>query len=141
MPLANCARCKRMFNKTSSPVCTQCETAEEADCEKVRELINREPNLNAEELAEKAEVDIRVVNRMVNEGQLTCASVTVDVTCGRCGAPAISMSKKLCQACLDKLNAEVARAQSSIKLSAKKDVQVGEYNMNVHKTLDLKRKP
>lgn len=140
MPLANCARCSKIFNKTTSPVCGQCETAEEADREKVREVINQEPNLSADELAARAEVDIRVVQGMINEGQL--ASITMsqtNITCGRCGAPAISMSKKLCQACLDKLNIEMARAQASIKLGAKRPVQIGEH-MTVHKTLDSKRK-
>lgn len=139
MPLANCARCNRMFNKTTSPVCTQCEAAEEADREKVRELINQEPNLSADELATRAEVDIRVVQRMINEGQLTSITISQNIKCGRCGAPAISASKKLCQACLEKLNTEMARAQASIKLGAKPQVQIGEH-MVVHKTLDSKRR-
>lgn len=141
MPLAACARCKKMFAKALSPVCPKCQEEEDSDVSKIRKVIEEEPNLNAEELAERAEVDVSVVNRMIDGGQLTSVSMILEsVQCGRCGQPAISVSKKLCQACLDKLNAEVAQAQARIQLGIKKAPEIGSYNMNVRRTLDSKRK-
>ncbi len=140
MPLAKCVRCARMFNKIQTPVCPACEPDEEADNEKIREVVNRDPSLNAEAVAEAAQVDISVVRRMLNEGQLVTVLQASDITCGRCGAPAISASKRLCQACLEKLNLEVAQAQASIKLGVKKNVEVGEYDLNVRRSIEQKRR-
>ncbi len=140
MPLATCARCGKMFNKKTSPVCTLCQKAEDDDMEKVRKVVENDPNLNAEEIAEKAQVDIRVVNRMIDLGMLV-SSIELDanIKCGMCGAPAISATKKLCQACLEKLNAEVVKAQSQIKLDAKKTPKIGE-SITTHELLEVKRK-
>lgn len=128
-----------MYNKVQSPVCSSCQSDEDADQVKVREVIDRSPNLNAEEVAEEAGVELSVVQRMLNDGVIVSTAMLANVPCGRCGAPAISASKKLCQACLEKLNIEVARAQADIKLGVKKRVEVGEYDMNVRKTLEQKR--
>lgn len=140
MPLATCARCGKMFNKKTSPVCNICQKAEDEDMEKVRKVVADDPNLNAEEIAEKAQVDIRVVNRMIDLGMLVSSiEIGENIKCGMCGAPAISATKKLCQACLEKLNAEVVRAQSQIKLDAKKAPKIGE-SLTTHEILEMKRK-
>ena len=90
MPLANCARCRKMFNKVSTPICPECLPEEEADIQKVREVIEREPNLTTERAAELADVDVGVVNRMVEVGVIARVQPGEKVYCGKCGAPAIS---------------------------------------------------
>lgn len=139
MPLASCARCNKMFTKVKSPVCKNCQEAEDADFEKVRLVVEKDENLNVEQVAEEADVEIAVVRRMVDTGAVKQVTLADKVVCGQCGAPAISMSKKLCQACLDKLNVQVSKAQSQIKLGQRPDVQVGEY-MPARKVFEQKRK-
>lgn len=139
MPLAKCLRCQTMFNKESSPICGGCMPAELEDQDKVRALLESEPNLSTEEAAEKAEVDISVITRMLKDGILADVASSGPPTCGQCGAPAISASKRLCQPCLDKLNSNVARAQASIKFEEKKRVEVGEY-MNARQAFADKRR-
>tara|TARA_R110001592_G_scaffold66047_1_gene202719 strand:+ start:391 stop:780 length:390 start_codon:yes stop_codon:yes gene_type:complete len=129
-----------MFTKVSSPVCRNCQEEEDADFEKIHEVISKDETLNVKQVAEASGVDVAVVRRMVEEGLV--AQVTLgdtSVVCGQCGAPAISMSKKLCQACLDKLNVQVSKAQAQIKLTKKQDVQIGEYN-NAREAFQAKRK-
>lgn len=139
MPLAKCARCEKMFDKTTSVVCPKCQPSEDADYDKIRRVLDASPNLNAEQVSEAAEVQLAVVLRMLDEGFLANATIG-QIKCGRCGAPAISASKKLCQACLEKLNAQVATAQAKIKLPEKKPAEVNEYS-NVRKLLEEKRRP
>ena len=139
MPLAACPRCKRIFEKTRTSVCPKCIDEENADFDKVRAVLDRNPNLNAEQVAVEADVTVPCVMRMLDEGLIANVGLTERIKCGRCGAPAISLSKKLCQACLDKLDAQVALAQSKIKLGDKKQIQVGEY-MHARKMLDEKRR-
>ncbi len=138
MPLAKCARCKKMFNKEDSPICRHCIPAEEADYDKVRAALEKEPRLNAEEVAAKAEVDVECVKRMLEAGVIE-AVTGEGVRCGMCGAPAISASKRLCQACLDKLNMDMAKAQSKIRLGMKKPPEIGG-KADVHQAFDAKRR-
>mgnify|MGYP005840636935 CR=1 FL=1 len=127
MPLASCERCGKLFSKTSLPICPKCEPAEESDYEKVREAIEKAPDRTAEQLAEDTGVDLACVLRLVETGRVRVMGASDQVRCGRCGAPAISFSKRLCQACLDKLNQELADEQAKIRLPKRKDVQIGGY--------------
>ncbi len=140
MPLASCGRCGKMFNKVTANVCSSCLEAEESDYEKIRDVIAQNENLNAEQVAEAAEVDVAVVRRIIGEGRVAMVSLGEAPKCGKCGAPAISSTKKLCQACLERLNAEVSRAQSQIKLEKKKETQIGAYDNNARKAFEAKRK-
>ncbi len=140
MPLASCGRCGKMFNKVTANVCAGCVEAEESDYEKIRDVIALNENMNAEQVAEAAEVDVAVVRRIIGEGRVAMVSLGEAPKCGKCGAPAISITKKLCQACLERLNAEVSKAQSQIKLDKKKDVQIGAYDNSARKAFEAKRK-
>jgi len=141
MPIASCARCGRMFNKTAVSVCPACVPAEDADMEKVRTVLAENDDLNAEQVAEIAEVDLKVVQRMMEDGIVAAATLDAsEFKCGRCGAPAISASKKLCQSCLEKLNAEMAKAQAGIRLGEKKGVKIDTAYGGVHQQLKEKRR-
>jgi len=132
MPLASCVRCKKIFNKTGAPVCDDCVPAEEADRKKVEELVKSDDSLTAEQVSEKADVELSVVIRMMDEGMVAVAAAGGTVTCGRCGAPAISTTKRLCQTCLDKLNAEVMQARSDIQSSKSSAKRVGNVLSEFH---------
>jgi len=140
MPLASCGRCGKMFNKVQANVCPGCVEDEEADYEKIREIVSQNETLNVEQVSEAAGVEISVVRRIIGEGRVAQVSLGEVPKCGKCGAPAISITKKLCQACLERLNAEVSKAQSQIKLEKKKETQIGAYDNNARKTFEAKRK-
>lgn len=129
-----------MFNKVSANVCPTCNEAEEADYEKIREVIAQNENLTAEQVADEAQVDISVVRRIIGEGRVALVSLGEVPKCGKCGAPAISITKKLCQACLERLNADVSKMQSQIKLEKKKEIQIGAYDNSARKAFEAKRK-
>ena len=140
MAIATCPRCKKMFDKQALPICAKCEPKEQKDYELIRETLEKMPNLNAEEIAIEVNLGHEVVLRMMDQGLIQSVSVNQTIKCGRCGNPAISVSKRLCQTCLEKLNTEVAMQQSKVKMAPKKNAQVGECIANVRKTLSNKRK-
>lgn len=140
MPLANCPRCKKLFNKVKLAICTACEAEEEADFEKVRRSLHDKPNQTAEEVAEATGVSQDCVLRLLDEGRIANVSLADAVTCGRCGAPAISLSKRLCQDCLNRLSVELAAEQSKIQLPGRKSVST-ESTRAVREIIDDKRKP
>ena len=125
MPLASCLRCKKMFDKVKTSVCLKCLPAEEEDYDKIRASLDNIPNQTAEDLAETTGVEMECVLRLLNSGRIQTIISDVEVKCGKCGAPAISVTKRLCEACLRDMNAQLAREQSKIKLGAKKKLEVG----------------
>ena len=126
MPLAQCPRCNQMFNKKGAPVCPKCEPDEDANYETLRRSMEERPDLIPTQIAELTGVTLDCILRLIEEGRIaTLTDHRANAVCGRCGAPAISLSKRLCESCLQKLNSEVAKAQASIKLGKKKKLQIG----------------
>ncbi len=139
MPLTNCPRCKQLFNKIRIPVCPACEGDEEADLEKVRASLHSQPNQTAEEVAESTGVDLDCVLRLVDEGHIANVGILESIKCGRCGAPAISATKRLCQDCLNRLSTDLAAEQAKIVLPPKRVIEPIR-EKSVHQTVDEKRR-
>lgn len=108
--LAKCARCDKLFNKVVSEVCNNCQPEEDRDFNRIQDVLCREAHLNAEEVATEAGVGLDCVLRMLREGRIDNVSHESNANCGRCGAPAISTAKRLCQRCLVNLDRECAQA-------------------------------
>lgn len=138
MPLANCPRCGRLFNKMRTPICRDCEPDEEADFEKIRQSLADQPDQSAEEVAKNAGVTPECVLRLLDEGRIANVALSQSVKCGRCGEPAISFSKRLCQACLNKLSMELAAEQAKIVLPPRRGLTTNE--RTVRDAVDEKRK-
>ena len=136
LSLSKCTRCGRIYPKIRSVVCLKCQDAEDADYEKIRDLLFYEPNLTAEEVAAIGRVDVKCVIRMINAGMITSTLLATRVSCGRCGAPALSPRKRLCARCWHAL--DLAFAETLREMRAKQKEMGSE--MGVHKTLEEKRK-
>ena len=134
MPIAKCPRCDKLFDKAEFPVCTNCRPAEEEDYQIVREALDHTPDMNPEQVSEVSGVAVECILRMIDSGMIASAAAlqSTDTRCGRCGAPAISATKRLCQGCLEQLNREVVQTQKSIKIAVKKDIVIGSTNVRSH---------
>lgn len=143
--LKKCPRCGKAFALVRSPVCVDCQPAEEADYEKIRDILLERDDLGTVELAAAAEVDVACVLRMLDQGYITNASVANPVRCGRCGAPAISVTKRLCQRCLNELNMNVSRTVTRLqkeladKRKAAYERRSRSQAFEVRRTVDRKR--
>ena len=121
MAFAKCARCSGIHDRIRSPVCLECQPDEDADYEKIRDAVSENPHLNAQQVAEATGVTVDCVLRMLDDGQITTDDLTIPIKCGRCGAPAISRTKRLCQRCLQELNQEVAAAVERLRKELRAD--------------------
>lgn len=110
MPLQKCARCDKLFFKVDTPICDGCQPEEDSDYARIRDALAQHPQLDAKSLAQTADVALECVLRMLREGRIESAESLGDAKCGRCGAPAISASKRLCDKCLFELDRECAEA-------------------------------
>ncbi len=138
MPLARCARCEKLFEKTALPVCLNCMPAEEGDYEKIRECLKDHPEMTVEFISETTGVTLSCVMRMLEQGLIVNEKTVGISRCGRCGAPAISATKKLCNGCLEEMNREVAKQRHLAQTHRRKDVKIGEFS-TVRESMDSKR--
>ena len=122
--LAHCARCKRLYIRMKWNVCESCRVMEEADFSRIREELERTPELTADELAERANLPVACVLRMLDEG-LLASSGDDDQTCGRCGAPAISPKQRLCTVCLMELDRQITQELNEAQLRKRAHVMKG----------------
>jgi len=113
MAIAQCPRCKAVFNKNSGLVCQKCNAQEEEDYEQIRAIMVEKEGCSVEEVAEASETEKSTVMRMLELGLI--ADIRDDsFKCGRCGAPAISASRKLCQNCLGDLDRQVSKSRNKM---------------------------
>lgn len=137
MPLAKCPRCEKLFDKSSTAVCLSCAPAEDADYEKVRESLRGSPELHADAISELTGVDVKCVLRMVEQGIVASSASVANTKCGRCGAPAISVAKKLCNKCLEDLNHQMVQQRNQLKAAPRKAVSDGQH-MSVRHALEVR---
>lgn len=136
--ISKCPRCKKMFTKSGHQlVCPSCEPLELADYEKVSDVLAQRPGLGMEAVAELAGVPTGVVLRMLDSGRLEKQDQEAKYFCGRCGKPAISKSKRLCQACLMKLDQEWAETIRNMReaLNPRPAIRIND----VHGSLEARR--
>lgn len=122
MALTKCPRCGKLFNKPGNSqylVCNGCIDDEQRDYEKIREILEEYGNISAIEVSEKTEIPLDVILRMCDQGWFEAETTSESIYCGRCGAPAISATKRLCEACLIQLQRECLKSINELKQSLK----------------------
>ncbi len=122
MPLTKCPRCEKLFNKPENsqyPVCNLCIDEEQKDYEKIRKVLEEHGNINAIEISEKTGISLDVILRMCDQGWFETQDNSESIYCGRCGAPAISRTKRLCESCLIQLQRECLKAIGELRQSLK----------------------
>ncbi len=137
--LAHCARCRRLYVRVRSHVCEKCYDMEESDFSRIKDVIEQDANLTAEEVAERANVTVACVFRMLDEGLIASANTGEDVTCGRCGSPAIGPRQKLCTMCLLDLDRELTIELNQARLLRKARDMKGTPH-HVHEAMEAKRR-
>jgi len=137
--LAHCARCRRLYVRLQSHVCEKCFAMEESDFSRIKDTIEQHPNLTAEEIAEKANVTVACVFRMLDEGLIASAETADDIACGRCGSPAIGPRQRLCTMCLIDLDRELTLELNQAILLRKSMENKGTAH-HVHEAMTARRR-
>jgi hypothetical protein len=137
--LAHCARCRRLYVRLTSHVCEKCFDLEESDFSRIRDEIEKDPNLSVDEVAQRAQVTVACVFRMLDEGLIAGTHDGEDVTCGRCGSPAIGPRQRLCMECLYDLDRQLSLELNQARLAKKAREMKGTAHF-VHDALEAKRR-
>lgn len=138
-PIAGCPRCKKLYLKADQAVCPKCEQDEFEDYNRVRDILEQNPDCSAEQAAELAEVTVECVLRMIDQDLIVNPEAAKRPACGRCGKPAISLKKKICSECLNTLSIELQKTIKDIKLPEPKPKE-GRRMFGVHDAIDERRR-
>lgn len=115
MALANCEGCNKVFNKVTTSLCPACIEQEERDLKTINEALRDEPNQTVAQLSEKTGVNKKMILRLLKDQRIASEANLVDMKCGKCGAPAISLSVKLCKRCAAEISRTAAQACSNVE--------------------------
>ena len=118
MALANCQGCNKVFNKVTTPLCPACIEQEEKDLKTVNEALRAEPDQTVAQLSEKTGVSKKTILRLLKNQRIASEANLVDMKCGKCGAPAVSLSVKLCKRCAAEISRTAAQARSNVERAA-----------------------
>jgi hypothetical protein len=88
MPLDNCVRCGKLFNRLSRPVCPDCVREEERRAGVVMDFLKDNPSATIEEISESTGVDSQVILRLIRDDRLRATTAcSLPRNCKACGAP------------------------------------------------------
>lgn len=85
-------------------VCENCIDEEEADYQRIHDVLAQDASQSTEAVALLADVEVACVLRMLDRGLIVNDHIAREFKCGRCGDTAISATQKLCRACLHNLD-------------------------------------
>lgn len=86
MPLSNCPRCKRVFNKLAGvPMCDACRQREEEEFELCYQFLRKTPNASIAEVSEGTGVEASRIMEFYRTGRLIAGDA--GYPCEKCGGP------------------------------------------------------
>ena len=88
MDFANCSRCKKVFAKTSTSVCPECEKLEKRQLISLEDYTELNPLATMSEVSDAVGVSTSTILRFVREGFLRVSKgMMEEVRCTQCGGP------------------------------------------------------
>jgi len=81
-----------------SPICPNCEKAEEETFEKLKEYIGDNPGCNMAQLSTETGVPVKIITGFIRDGRLEISKGMVgEIVCDRCKTPIIR--GRYCESC------------------------------------------
>ncbi len=142
MALENCQKCNGIFTRISGPLCPTCVEQDEQDFKAVNEALRERPHQTIDELAKRTGVSEKTIVRLIKDKRIASNVNTEGVTCGKCGAPAISLATRLCERCAGEMSKTItqscAKAGGKEKASSADDGDDPIVDETVHETMKRK---
>ncbi len=110
--LANCARCDKVFVKTTKSICPDCVKEEEKQFQIVYNFLKKRENRQATipEIVEATEVKEEIILQFVKDNRLRSSQFpNLSFPCERCGEPIAS--GKICERCKNDLSSDLRHQQ------------------------------
>ncbi|MFT8319201.1 MAG: TIGR03826 family flagellar region protein [Sporolactobacillus sp.] len=111
--LANCVGCGKLFVRTTSPYCPECQKEQEQKFEKVYRYITSRDHRKATvvEVHEATEVETELIYTWIGEGRLkTSIFPNLSYPCKSCGK--MITEGVICASCREKIEKEISQTET-----------------------------
>jgi hypothetical protein len=121
MRIANCVKCRRIFQRAASALCPECYRISLSQVSSAYRFIQQNPHLTLEEVADQCLIPYKELEQMLFDGKLGLAASNVIYHCQRCGRPTNARIRRghFCLACADRIENAAGLHQPEKKGSEK----------------------
>ncbi len=113
VPIANCKRCNRIFNKGRRDICPQCVVEEDAAFRTVKAYLKDHRDATLGEVTTNTGVDVELLVDMIRNGRLLLRdNPNLTYPCERCGQP--THAGRYCPSCAAELASALSGAQEEL---------------------------
>lgn len=114
MPIANCKRCGRIYNRVRRDVCVDCIREEDEILVAIRTYLKTHPDATIHQVSEDTDIAYGVIMHMIQDGRLLLRdNPNMKYPCERCKKP--TSSGRLCAACSKELAQGFGDASETIR--------------------------
>lgn len=129
MPIANCKRCGRIYNRVRRDICPNCIEEEDQLYLKVREFLRENRDASLEEVVKATEIPMQTLIQMIQDGRIMLRdNPNMAYPCERCGS--LTQSGRYCMKCTKEIANSLSQAGTQMrdKLIADKKAGRGYYS-------------
>lgn len=113
MPIANCKRCGRIYNKVGREICPACTHEQDEVFHKVRDYLKQHNNASMSDVVRDLGVDLEDVVELIQDGRLILRdNPNMGYPCERCGGQ--TRAGRFCAKCASELAAELETARTGL---------------------------
>ncbi|WP_083430659.1 TIGR03826 family flagellar region protein [Alicyclobacillus macrosporangiidus] len=117
VPIANCKRCGRLFNRVRRDICPACVAEEDKAFETVRQYLREHRDATMAEVSEETGVGVDLIIAMIQDGRLMLRdNPNLHYPCERCGQP--TRAGRYCPRCTKELSASLSAAARDLRKKA-----------------------
>lgn len=114
MPIANCKRCGRIYNRLGREICAECVQQEDELIKEIRQFLRQHKHANIYEVAEQTKVDYAVIVEFIRDGRVILRdNPNMGYPCERCGKK--TMSGRFCADCSAELVEGLGQAAQKLR--------------------------
>ncbi|MFB5192872.1 TIGR03826 family flagellar region protein [Alicyclobacillus fastidiosus] len=114
MPIANCKRCGRMYNRMGREICPNCIREEDKMLNDIRSYLRKNKLANITEVAEGTGVEYEIIVDMIRDGRLMLRdNPNLMYPCERCSTP--TQAGRFCASCTQELARGLSVASAELR--------------------------
>lgn len=116
MTVSNCARCRRLFQKTHDAVCPACLKVVQQQRTEIEHVLQQVSQITLDALAQQCGLPLKEMERLLFEGRLGRDSYKVMCLCQQCGRSVGGAERRghFCLACAGKVESKPNRPSESL---------------------------
>lgn len=114
MPIANCKRCGRIYNRIRRDICSDCIVEEDRAFHVVRDYLKDHRDASLSDLSQGTDVDGKLIISMIRDGRLILRdNPNLFYQCERCGNP--TQVGRFCAHCTKELSDSLTHTAADIR--------------------------